>query len=74
MRKVLASRTWSDPQKTWLRRIGEQVAREIVVDRAALDAAPFSVHGGFRHLNRVFDGRLEAVLAGINEEMWKRAG
>jgi type I restriction enzyme, R subunit len=74
MQKVLGSRTWTDPQKTWLRRIGEQLQREIVVDRAALDAAPFSAHGGFRHLNRVFGGGLEAVLAGINEEMWKRTG
>lgn len=74
MRKVLASRTWTDPQKKWLRRIGEQVKKEIVVDRAALDAEPFSADGGFTRLNRVFNGELEAVLAGINEEMWRKAG
>jgi type I restriction enzyme R subunit len=74
MQKVLASRTWSDPQKKWLRRIGEQIEKEIVVDRAALDAEPFSADGGFTRLNRVFNGELEAVLTGINEEMWKRAG
>jgi type I restriction enzyme, R subunit len=74
MQKVLASRAWSDPQKRWLRRIGEQIEKEIVVDREAIDREPFAADGGFARLNKVFDGELEAVLTGINEEMWKRAG
>jgi type I restriction enzyme R subunit len=72
MGKMLASRAWNDPQKKWLKRIGEQVEKEIVVDRAALDAEPFSKDGGFTRLNKVFNGELEAVLAGINEEMWAK--
>jgi type I restriction enzyme, R subunit len=74
MQKVMASRAWTDPQKRWLRRIGEQVEKEIVVDRDAIDREPFAADGGFTRLNKVFGGELEAVLAGINEEMWKRAG
>ena len=74
MQRVLASRTWTDPQKRWLRRIGEQIEKEIVVDREAIDREPFAADGGFARLNKVFDGELEAVLTGINEEMWKRAG
>jgi len=74
MQRVMASRAWNDPQKRWLRRIGEQVEKEIVVDREAIDREPFAADGGFARLNRVFDGGLEAVLSGINEEMWKRAG
>ena len=54
------------------KRIGEQIEKEIVVDRGALDREPFAADGGFTRLNKVFDGELEAVLAGINEEMWKR--
>lgn len=74
MQKVLSSRAWTDPQKRWLKRIGEQVEKEIVVDRAAIDRDPFAADGGFSRLNKVFGGELEAVLAGINEEMWKRTG
>ncbi len=74
MQRVLASRAWTDPQKRWLRRIGEQVEKEIVVDREAIDREPFAADGGFARLNKVFDGELEGVLSGINEEMWKRAG
>ena len=74
MQRVLTSRAWTDPQKRWLRRIGEQVEKEIVVDRESIDREPFAADGGFVRLNRVFDGELETVLTGINEEMWKRAG
>jgi type I restriction enzyme R subunit len=74
MQRVMANRAWSDPQKRWLLRIGEQVEKEIVVDREAIDREPFAADGGFARLNRVFDGGLEVVLTGINEEMWKRTG
>lgn len=74
MKRVLEGRKWTDPQKRWLKRISEQVEKEIVVDRTAIDQEPFAADGGFARLNRVFDGKLEAVLTGINEEMWKRAG
>ncbi|KYK46109.1 restriction endonuclease subunit R [Bradyrhizobium liaoningense] len=74
MKKVMASRPWTDPQKRWLKRIGEQVEKEIVVDRSAIDREPFSADGGFVRLNKVFGGELEAVLTGINEELWKDVG
>jgi type I restriction enzyme R subunit len=74
MARVLEGRKWTDPQKRWLRRIAEQVEKEIVVDRDALDREPFAADGGFARLNKVFDGELEGVLSGINEEMWKEAG
>jgi type I restriction enzyme R subunit len=72
MQQVMASRAWTDPQKRWLKRIGDQIEKEVVVDRAAIDREPFVADGGFVRLNKVFGGELESVLAGINEEMWKR--
>jgi len=72
MRRIMASRSWTEPQKRWLKRIGEQVSKEIVVDREALDRDPFRNDGGFNRLNKVFGGNLEAVLADVNEELWKR--
>ena len=44
-----------------------------MVDRDAIDREPFTADGGFARLNKVFDGELENVLTGINEEMWKKA-
>ncbi|MGE0653082.1 MAG: type I restriction-modification system endonuclease [Alphaproteobacteria bacterium] len=72
MQRIMAKGTWTEPQRKWLQRIGEQTTKELVVDREALDRAPFDADGGFNRLNKVFDGKLEAVLAGINEELWSR--
>lgn len=71
MQRILASRSWSDVQRKWLKRIEEQVVREMVVDRAAIDEEPFANDGGFQRLNKVFGGQLEAVLTNINDELWK---
>lgn len=68
---ILAKAKWTEPQKTWLRRIAEQIAREIVVDRDSIDQGTFSAQGGFNRLNRIFDGRLETILHDFNEELWK---
>ena len=73
MTRILAKQSWTDPQKKWLKRIAEQVEHEIVVDPEALDQEPFRKDGGFKRLNRVFDGQLEAVLSDFNEELWSTA-
>jgi type I restriction enzyme R subunit len=64
---------WTDIQKRWLHRIGEQIEKEIVVDRESLDQEPFKADGGFRLLNKRFDGRLESILQDISEEVWRTA-
>ena len=72
MKRMMGKRVWTDPQRRWLQRIGEQVAREVIVDRAALDQEPFQADGGFNRLNRIFDGQLEDILGDINEELWRK--
>jgi type I restriction enzyme R subunit len=72
MRTILASRVWTEPQKRWLNRIGEQIVKEIVVDSEAIDREPFIADGGFTRLNKVFGGELKNILASINEELWKK--
>lgn len=70
---ILARGGWNDVQKRWLRRIGEQLEKEIVVDAQSLDEDPFRAHGGFRQLDKRFDGRLEGLLGEIREEVWQNA-
>ncbi len=73
LQRILASRDWTDPQRRWLTRIAKQLRQEIVVNRPALDQEPFDAAGGFKRLNKVFDGRLETVLGDINEALWRQA-
>ncbi len=70
---VVRKGDWTSIQKRWLHRIGEQLEKEIVVDRDSLDEDPFKSDGGFRILNKRFDGKLEAVLADLSEEVWRAA-
>lgn len=72
--RVTAKGTWTAPQRDWLRRIGEAISADLIVDRESLDEPPFDAGGGFNRLNRVFDGRMEAVLASIKDELWSKAG
>ncbi len=72
MQRIVSTHAWTEVQKKWLKRIEEQLTHEIIVDRAAIDEDPFSKDGGFVRLNKIFAGKLEAVLADINEEVWKK--
>lgn len=70
MKKVLAARPWTDPQRKWLTRIGKQLETETVVDRLAFDQGQFQSEGGFNRLNKVFNGELESILGQIVEAIW----
>ena len=70
MKQILASRAWTPPQRKWLERIGKQVKVEYVVDRIALDEGAFQADGGFKRIDKVFDGKLESILADIQERLW----
>jgi type I restriction enzyme, R subunit len=70
--RILARKSWTNVQTKWLKRIGEQLNKEIVVDQETLDSGQFQVEaGGFARLNKIFDGELKSVLADLNEEVWK---
>lgn len=73
MQRILSKRPWTEVQRKWLKRVEEQILRELVVDRAAIDDEPFTKDGGFQRLNKIFGGQLEAVLSDINEELWQKA-
>ena len=74
LQRVMASQSWTTPQRRWLERIGKQMKVETIVDREALDRGQFKAEGGFNRLNKVFGGKLEQVLGEIHEELWKDAG
>jgi len=74
LQKVMASQSWTTPQRKWLERIGKQLKVETVVDREALDRGQFKAQGGFNRLNKVFGGKLEQVLGDLHGELWRDVG
>ena len=58
-------------QRRWLNRIAKQVIQEIVLDKESLDNSPaFKRHGGFKSINKRFNGRLESLLLDLHEAIW----
>jgi type I restriction enzyme, R subunit len=64
---------WSTPQRDWLKRIAAQTKVNVLVDRAALDDPDLIFKregGGFKRLDKVFDGQLQPVLEAFNDALW----
>jgi len=73
--QMLAARTWTTPQKDWLKRIAAQTKANIVVDRDALDDPDLIFArdgGGFTRLDKMFDGQLLNTLETFNDLIWKK--
>jgi type I restriction enzyme, R subunit len=74
MDRIVKRGSWTEPQRKWLERIGKAVAQVGVADRAVLDEEQFREEtGGFIRLNRIFDGKLDAILGDINSELWSKS-
>ncbi|MET3842061.1 type I restriction-modification system endonuclease [Bradyrhizobium sp. OAE829] len=74
MDRIVKRGNWTEPQRKWLERIGKAVAQVGVADRAVLDEEQFREDtGGFTRLNRIFDGKLDAILGDINSELWSKS-
>jgi type I restriction enzyme R subunit len=74
VQRLRKAHKFTDPQSKWLDRIAKQVKLETVVDSASLDSGQFKADGGFARLNKVFDGKLGALLDELADEVWKDAG
>lgn len=76
LQKMLASRTWTSPQRQWLQKIAAQTKANLIVDRDALDDPDLIFRregGGFDRLDRIFDGQLTLVLTNFNDSLWQPA-
>jgi type I restriction enzyme R subunit len=71
---ILARGTWTAPQRKWLLSFANQLKKETVLDREALNSGIFQVDGGgYARLDRVFDGHLGEVLAEMTDALWTDA-
>jgi len=74
LQKLLASKTWTAPQRDWLKRIAAQTKANLLVDREALDDPNLVFKregGGFNRLDHIFNGELQQVLEAFNDSLWQ---
>ncbi len=67
---ITQGQTFSEEQQRWLDRIRSHLIENLSIDRDDFDAMPiFAREGGWGKANRVFDERLETILAELNLAM-----
>jgi len=70
---LIANRALTPIQQNWLKRLAKQIKTHVILDEAAINDGPFREQGGFKRLNQFFDGRLNEILADMNEAIWQSA-
>lgn len=68
--KVLATGTWTAPQRKWLERIAEQLKKEVIVDESAFSQGAFANRGGWKGIDKQLGGRLRQILDDLGDEVW----
>jgi len=71
--KIRKMKAWTKQQRQWLDRIEKQLMQEDPISRDDFDREPFASHGGFAHVNSIFDGELAAILDDLNEYLYQTA-
>ncbi|OWZ84291.1 type I restriction-modification system endonuclease [Natranaerobius trueperi] len=77
MKKIYRMNAWTPVQKKWLERIEKQLLEEKVLGpdpEAAFAVQPFKREGGYKKVNKIFNGELDMVLEKINEELFNQEG
>ncbi|MFC0212744.1 type I restriction-modification system endonuclease [Paenibacillus chartarius] len=73
MKKIYDMKVWSKVQKDWLKRIEKQLLQESVLDpnpEKAFDVEPFKSKGGYKQLNKIFDGEIDTIVTTINTALY----
>ncbi|MFZ3580273.1 type I restriction-modification enzyme R subunit C-terminal domain-containing protein, partial [Virgibacillus sp. DJP39] len=73
MKKIYSIKAWPPYQKSWLERIEKQLLKESVLDpdpEKAFNVEPFKSRGGYKQLNKIFDGELNDIVSKINYALY----
>lgn len=73
MRKIYKSKVWPPVQKMWLERIEKQLIKDSVLGPSieqAFDHEPFTSHGGYKQMDRIFSGQLTEIVKEINVNLY----
>ena len=68
--RVRAAHDFTANQRNWLDRIEKTMMEEPVLDEAIFDQGAFKSNGGFRVIDKRFDGKLHEVIRELNEYIY----
>jgi type I restriction enzyme R subunit len=67
-----AKHAFTPVQKQWLAKLAKQLKSNFVLDRETLDTGALQKDGGFKRIDKIFDGELDTLLAEFNETLWEK--
>ncbi len=73
MQKVYRMKVWPRAQKDWLARIEKQLLKESILDpnpEKAFNVEPFKSRGGYKRLEKIFEGQLKDIVETINTALY----
>ena len=73
MKKIYSMKVWPKVQKAWLERIEKQLLKETVLGpnpEQAFNVEPFKSLGGYKRLNKIFNGQLDEIFHKINRALF----
>ena len=71
---IRSKRSLTPMQSQWLDKLGKQLKANVVLDRETIEQGALSNQGGFRRIDKDFNGGLIEVLAELNEAVWSPPG
>lgn len=69
--KIRHSRDWNSLQKKWLDIIEKQLVNDNVLQKEDFEKGALKNQGGFKKIDKIFEGQLEEILAEINRNLYK---
>lgn len=74
VQKLQQSHKFSKMELDWLRRIETYLLHETVLDKEAFDSGAFRNFGGYTRINKVFNNRLDNLIAELNQYLYDDGG
>ena len=71
--RLIKEHQFNDSQLKWLNRIRETMLREPVLDEEIFNDGAFRNYGGFKNIDRFFDGRLKEIIQELNRYFYDDA-
>ncbi|MGF7184102.1 type I restriction enzyme R subunit [Desulfitispora alkaliphila] len=75
MDKIYKMKVWPKVQKDWLKRIEKQLLQESILGpdpEKAFEVEPFKRFGGYKRMDKIFDGQLHEIVDIINSALYQR--
>ncbi|SFS44207.1 type I restriction enzyme, R subunit [Zhouia amylolytica] len=68
--KIREMKNWNKIQLRWIDRFENQLLKETILQIPDLNQEPFNKDGGYKRLNKIFDGKLDDIITLLNENLY----